>query len=262
MRAFFGKYSLAAINADLVAKYRDQRLAQEMSANIVRLDLALLSHLFTIAIKEWRIGLLQNPVSNIRKPSVGQGRDRRFVGDEERLLRTAVTAHSNPMLQWIFELAIETGMRVGEITGLRRPQIDLAAGFITLTDTKNGSSRKVPLSDAAIVVMRKALANPVRPIDTDLVFFGEPGKDGRRRPYCFDRPWQAIKRKVGVHNLRFHDLRHEAISRWAEDGATTLQIAAISGHKSMQVLKRYSHPSRESLLEVVNRSRPSGGRSR
>ncbi len=112
-----GKYSLAALSADILADYRDSRLAERsrrktlVSPNTVRLELALLSHLFTVAIQEWRIGLPSNPVLNIRKPSPGQGRDRRLSADEERRLVAAVNAHSNPMLGWIVRIAIETGTR-------------------------------------------------------------------------------------------------------------------------------------------------------
>ena len=82
----FGAYSLAAITPDLVAEYRDERLAAGKSASTVRLELALLSHLFTIAIKEWRVGLVYNPVANIRKPAPTTGRDRRLSADEEKAL--------------------------------------------------------------------------------------------------------------------------------------------------------------------------------
>ena len=86
-----------------------------ISASSVRLELALLSHLYPIAIKEWAMGLITNPVSNIRKPKPAKGRDRRLVADEEQRLLHACEAHSNPMLAWIVEIALYTGMRHGEI---------------------------------------------------------------------------------------------------------------------------------------------------
>ncbi len=114
LRKFFGAYSLAAISVDLVARYRDERLVsatarkskatgklEPLSPTTVRLELALLGHIFTTAIREWRIGLVQNPVANIRKPSAGKGRNRRLSADEERRLREAVEAYANQMLGWI-----------------------------------------------------------------------------------------------------------------------------------------------------------------
>lgn len=235
---YLGKYSLAAITPDIVANYRDKRLAEPCrsgttSNNTVRLELALLSHLFTVAIQEWGLGLTYNPVLAIRKPNPGQGRDRRLTAQEERKLLSAAKAHSNPMLGWIVTLALETGMRSSEITSLRRNQINLKSRVIRLSDTKNNSARSVPLTLAATAVLTEALDNPIRPIDTDLVFFGEPGHDGKRRPYAFSKVWTTLKTELGISDLRFHDLRHEAISRLVEAGLGDQKVAAISGHKSM-----------------------------
>lgn len=248
LRNALGAYSLAAMSPDIVARFRDERLAEGKTSNTVRLELALLGHLFTIAIKEWRLGLVQNPVANIRKPSPGQGRDRRLAGDEEKLLREAIAKHSNPMLSWIFDIAIETGMRSSEITGLRLRQIDLKRRIVRLSDTKNESSRTVPLTRTATQVLQAALAHPLRPTDCDLVFFGEPGRDGQRRPYHFNKVWNDIKKELGLVDLHFHDLRHETVSRLVEGGLSDQEVAAISGHKSMQMLRRYTHLRAEDLV--------------
>lgn len=253
-----GKYSLAAITPDIVAGYRDTRLADPCrtgttSNNTVRLELALLSHLFTVAIQEWGLGLTYNPVLAIRKPSPGQGRDRRLTPQEERALLTAVKAHSNPMLSWIVRIALETGMRSSEITTLRRSQVNLKTRVVRLSDTKNDTSRTVPLTLQATEAFKEALDNPVRPIDTDLVFFGEPGRDGKRRPYAFTKVWTTLKTELGMPDLRFHDLRHEAISRFVEAGLSDQKVASISGHKSMQMLKRYTHLRGEDLVGELDR---------
>jgi integrase len=252
LKDYFGKYSLAAINEEIVASYRDKRLAQGLSNNTVRLDLALLGRMFNVAILEWRLGLVRNPVANIRKPSPGKGRDRRLTPDEEKNLRAAVGAHSNPMLRWIFEIAIETGMRSSEITGLRLSQVDVSRRLVRLHNTKNEDSRTVPLSTLATNNFAAAIANPIRPKDCDLVFFGEPGKDGVRRPYNFNKVWLNIKAKLGVGDLRFHDLRHEAVSRFVEAGLSDQEVAAISGHKSMQMLRRYTHLRAEDLVKKLD----------
>lgn len=250
--AFFGKYSMAAVSAELVAKYRDERLAAGKSNNTVRLELAMLGHLFRIAIQEWGIGLTFNPVASIRKPSPGVGRDRRLSNQEQLCLFNAADAHSNPMLGWIVRLAVETGMRSSEITGLLRSQVDLARRVVTLRDTKNGSSRVVPLTRAATVVFQAALDNPIRPIDTELVFFGEPGRDGKRKPYVFQKLWAGLVRELGMADLHFHDLRHEAVSRLVEAGLSDQEVASISGHKSMQMLKRYTHLRAEDLVQRLD----------
>lgn len=253
-----GKYSLAALSPDVIAEYRDKRLnsttrrGDPVSNNTVRLELALLSHLYTTAIQEWGIGLASNPVRNIRKPSPGRGRDRRLTPAEERKLLSAAHQHSNPMLAWIIELALETGMRKSEITGLHRHQVNLKKRIILLQDTKNEDSRLVPLSRRATDVMKAALNNPVRPIDTDLVFFGEPGKNGRRGPYVFTKTWNELKKRIGMQDLRFHDLRHEAVSRMIEAGLSDQEVSSISGHRSMQMLRRYTHLRGENLVKRLD----------
>ncbi|MCG2585836.1 site-specific integrase [Massilia sp. TS11] len=249
---FLGKYSMAALSNDLVASYRDHRVAAGKSNNTVRIELAMLSNLFTVAIQEWGLGLTHNPVAAIRKPSPGKGRDRRLNADEEKRLMEAVEQHSNPMLGWIVHIAIETGMRQSEILNLRKAQVDLALRVVRLTDTKNDSARTVPLTAAATTALKAALENPLRPKDCDLVFFGEPGKDGERRPYQFTKTWAGIKESLGIDDLHFHDLRHEAVSRLVEGGLSDQEVASISGHKSMQMLRRYTHLRAEDLVSKLD----------
>jgi integrase len=254
-----GKYSLTALTTEVIAQFRDSRLAgvdrldgdgkpRPRTNNTVRLDLALLGHMLTTAIREWGVGLPVNPVTNIRRPAPGAGRNRRLSVEEEKKLLAAVNQHSNPMMGWIVGIALETGMRWSEILTLRRIQVDLDRRIVRLLKTKNTQPRTVPLSMKAVVLFRAAVSNPTRAEDTDLIFFGEPGRDGKRRPYQFDRMWQAIKRKQGLKDFRFHDLRHEAVSRFVEAGFSDQEVAAISGHKSMQMLKRYTHLRTEDLV--------------
>lgn len=104
----------------------------------------------------------------------------------------------------------------------------------------------------ATVAFKQALNNPVRPIDTDLVFFGEPGREGKRGPYQFSKSWQLIKKRLGMADLHFHDLRHETVSRLVEAGFSDQEVASISGHKSMQMLKRYTHLRAEDLVAKLD----------
>lgn len=262
LRKHLGQYSLAALTPELIAKFRDARLSGEpdsqgvivpRSNNTVRLELALLGHLFTVALKEWGIGIPFNPVLNIRRPAPSKGRDRRLSKDEEQRLMEVVANHSNPMLFWIVTIALDTGMRSSEITTLQIDQVDLARRVVRLRDTKNMSSRTVPLSTSATAAFCAAIENPTRPKDTNLIFFGEPGRDGKRRPYQFNPVWTRAKAIAGVSDFRFHDLRHEAISRLVEAGLTDQEVASISGHKSMQMLKRYTHLRAEDLVTKLDK---------
>ncbi len=244
---------LGAITPSLVADFRDGRIAIGLANDTVRLELAMLSHVYTTAIKEWRLGLIYNPVANIRKPTAGAGRNRRLTAAEEQHLVEVCTGYSNPMLDWLVRLAIHTGMRAGEIRSLRHGQADLTRRVVTLTDTKNGSARTVSLTRAAVEVFQEALNNAIKPADCDLIFFGEPGLDGKRRPYEFHPAWQQVLKDNDISGLRSHDLRHEAVSRLVEAGLGDQEVAAISGHKSMQMLRRYTHLRAEDLVAKLDK---------
>jgi integrase len=156
------------------------------------------------------------------------------------------------MLRWIVRIALQTGMRASEIATLHRVQVDLKRRIVRLLETKNTLPRTVPLSTQAVELFSKAMNRPVRPIDTDLIFYGEPGRDGKRRPYNFNKVWMDIKRAQGLADFRFHDLRHEAVSRFVEAGLSDQEVSAISGHKSMQMLKRYTHLRAEDLVSRLD----------
>lgn len=259
LTAELGKYSLAALSSEIIAAYRDKRLSQPAarkrtltSNNTVRLELALLGHLYSTAIKEWGLGLTFNPVASIRKPKPGKGRERRFVGDEEERLLGAANAHSNPMLGWMARIAVETTMRSSEITTLTLSQVDLKKRVVHLPDTKNNTCRTVPLNKRATDAIQAAVGNPLRPKDCQFIFFGEPGRDGKRRPYAFNKVWATLRKPLGMTDFGFHDLRHEAVSRLVESGLSDQEVSAISGHKSMQMLKRYTHLRAEDLVERLD----------
>jgi len=252
LQRHLGRYSLAGLTPDIVASFRDKRLNEGKSVSTVRLELALLGHLYTVATKEWGLGLVYNPVANIRRPSPGHGRNRRVTWKEARRLLKSCDSHSNPMLGWIVRIALYTGMRQGEILSLTRDQIDLDRRIVRLNETKNGSARTVPLSKRAARVFKKALSHHIQTVNSDLVFYGEPGRDGKRRPYRINKVWTNALERAHIQDLRFHDLRHEAISLLVERGLSDQEVAAISGHKSMQMLKRYTHLRAEDLVAKLD----------
>ncbi len=216
-------------------------------------------------MREWGVAIASNPVLNIRRPSPGPGRNRRLTQKEEASLLTAVDQHSNPMLGWIVRIALETGMCSSEIVTLHQGQIDLKRRTVTLIETKNTQPRTVPLSAVAASLFMQAHNISTRPDDTDLVFFGEPGKDGKRGPYTFNKIWLKIKKENGLADLHFHDLRHEAVSRFVESGFSDQEVSAITGHGSMQMVKRYTHLRTEDLvtrIDQASKRRNSGSKTR
>lgn len=150
--------SLAEIRPTDMVAYRDAR-EYEVSAKTVRLHLATISHLFTVATQEWGMGGLNNPVLAIRKPKLPQGRDRRLEGDEEVCLLAACKQAKSAWLAPLVAFALETGMRRGELLSVTWAQVDLDRRIARLEETKNGERRAVPLSSkaaSAAAVARRA----------------------------------------------------------------------------------------------------------
>jgi len=246
-----GTYALSDVTPALVVKCRNDLLATttrrgtKMANGTVVRYMASLSHAFSLAVKDWQ-WIDDSPMRKVTKPKEPRGRER-FLSDEERnALLQACQASTSRFLYTVVVLALSTGMRRGEIMALRWPQIDLANRRIMLFETKNDTSRAVPLAGMALSMM--ANLAKVRRIDTDLVFYGETGN----RPVDLTKPWTTALVKAKVTNFRFHDLRHSAASYLAMNGATTIEIAAILGHKTLQMVKRYSHLANSHTSSVVS----------
>lgn len=218
-----------------LAQYRDSRLKDGIGPNTVRLELAVISHLYEVARKDWGLETLTNPAKAIRKPKLPRGRDRRLHDGEENLLLDYCDKTNSKILKTVIVLAIETAMRRGEIVGLSWLDIDMSARMIYLRDTKNGESRVVPLSIRAVGTLRSLTYDP----------------QGRLIPLHGDNISKAFNDACvacGISGLRLHDLRHEATSRLFEKGFNMMEVATITGHKSLSMLKRYTHLRPSSLL--------------
>ena len=196
-----------------------------------------------------------SPTLKVSKPKEPRGRTRFLmeeceidgVGERTRLL-SACKKSDNPYLYTVVVLALSTGMRRGEIMGLRWGDVDLNAGRITLKQTKNGEIRVIPLaSHAKELVTHHAR---IRAIDTDLLF---PSKTVRHKPQELDASWRAALKAARIDDFKFHDLRHSAASYLAMNGATLAEIAEVLGHKTLQMVKRYAHLSEGHTARVVAR---------
>ena len=217
-----------------MATYRDDRLKAGYSSNTVRLELAIISHLFEIARKEWGMEALHNPVKSIRMPSPPIGRDRRLQpGELEKLLES-----SSEEMNQVIRFALETAMRRGEIAGITWEMVDLKKRIVTLPETKNGQKRIVPLSSVAVAILKERLNT--RRIDGRV---WDIGLD------AISQDFAKACQKTGISGLHFHDLRHEATSRLFEKGFDTMEVRTITGHKTLQMLARYTHLRAEDLVE-------------
>lgn len=251
-RSFLGSLNVRDVTSVHIATYRDQRLAslnqrtqKPLSPSTVRLEMSLLSHMFEIGRIEWGV-CDANPVSNVRKPKIPPGRDRILTAREERLIMRYAHAHSNMDLYSIIVLAIETAMRQGEILKLQWEHINLKTGIAHLPETKNGSKRDVPLSrKARDVLIRMGVKTKGR-------VFGYTAEG-------LKSTWRFMLIKLGIENLHFHDCRHHAITRLFQLGTLDMmEIAAISGHKSLAMLKRYTHLKTVKLVRKLEGNKHRG----
>lgn len=252
-RSFLGRKTVRKVTSVDIATYRDQRLQtinprtqKPISTSTVRLELSLLSNFFDISRIEW--GLCDdNPVKNVRKPKPPPGRDRRLTPREDRQILRYCFSHSNLEFYSIVVLALETAARQGEIIGLRWEHINLKTRIAHLPETKNGTKRDVPLSIKARDMLIRLGVKSNGPVFR----YTSNGIKSTRR---------FMIKKLGIENLHFHDLRHEAVSRLFELGTfDMMEVAAISGHKSLSMLKRYTHLFCHRLLCCVKRWFPCGG---
>jgi len=233
-KSLMAQQFLASIQNTDVAKYRDQRI-KEVSSTGVRHELALLSHLFNIAIKEWGMSGLINPVQQIRKPAPDKSRDRRISPEELKNLLN----NSSQGMRGIILFAIETAMRRAEIAEMTWDKVDFEKRTVTILKTKNGDKRIVPLSSEAV----RILSGIVRRTD---------GKVWDQNSSGITHAFAYSCKVSGIENLNFHDLRHEATSRLFEKGFNLMEVAAITGHKTLQMLQRYTHLKAEDLAKRMD----------
>ena len=227
MRQEFVNKSICKVSSEDFAKYRDKRLEKVKPATILR-ELCIVQNLYSIANKEWGLNI-SNPVQKIQKPKFNNSRERRLTHEEFIFLVKG--NYHQIRLRNIIEVALETGMRRGEILKIKSE--DIKGQTLLIPETKNGYSRTIPLSNRALYILKS----------TDLPF---PMTANALR-LAFER----LKNKGNIKDLHFHDLRHEAISRFFEKGLSIPEVALISGHKDVRMLFRYTHLKAENILRKL-----------
>jgi len=234
---------LASIRGKDIMSFMKIRQAGGAGPNTVRLDLALLSHLFNVARTAWGMESLTNPVDLVKgqRPKLPQDRDRRLVGDEQaRLL--AATATYGGEIGTIITWAIETAMRRGEIAAMKWEHVDRETRTLLIPDTKNGTPRSIPLSPAALAVLDGIINSATLSSTEDTKNNDLRGPVWSMRPHSISQAFRRVCKAAGIMGARLHDMRHEATSRLFEkQGFNAMEVSSITGHKSMQMLKRYTH---------------------
>jgi integrase len=237
LRRTISKIKLHLINSNHFAEYRDERL-KSVSTDIVRRELGIIQHAFQVAINEWMLPIPLNPIKRIKKPPPSKSRERRLKEGEMEALSQSLEITENLYLEPVIHFAIETAMRRGEILQLKWSNFDSKNSIILIEDTKNGYSRFVPLNSAATKILNSISrsGDQIFPTSASAV----------------QQSWQRLTKRAGIIDLHFHDLRHEAISRFFEQGLSVPEVALISGHRDVRQLFRYTHLKAEDVVKKLN----------
>jgi integrase len=247
MRHKMAQTKMAGLTASTVAAWRDERL-KEISGASVRRYMGTLSGAVNYARRHWGIHC-ENPFALVDRPPDSRARDRRLNADEEARMLAALNVKNtvgargvkNIWLLPFYLFAIETAMRRSEILSLNWKRVDLEKQTARLPDTKNGQGRIVPLSASAVEILRE-LPRP------------EEGADGQ--VFCVTASqisggWKTARKNAEITDYRLHDGRHEGTTRLAELLPNPLELAFVTGHMDMKMLKRYYNPRAEDLAKKL-----------
>jgi integrase len=242
-----GAYTLATITPEVLSRHRDNLQARAgLSPATVNRYLSALSTAFSNAVREWH-WISDNPLSRVSKKAEPRGRVRYLADDERAALLQRCRKSEYKPLYLIVLFALTTGMRRGELLGLRWQDIDLERRVAVLHNTKNGDRRSVVIVPEVVELLREH--GKVRKLGSDQVFVS----DGPSEVSLFDTAWYKALQEAKIRDFRFHDLRHTAASYLAMSGASVPELAAVLGHRTLQMVKRYAHLSDQHTGEVVER---------
>lgn len=250
-----GNRVLADVTPALITEYRNKLVGKEndfgrtVGTTTANRYTTALGHVFTIAVNDWE-WMDHNPVRRISKFKESRGRVRFLSDDERTAILAACKKSKDPHLYNVVILALSTGARKSELLTLKWKDVDLKRGMITLHETKNGERRALPLKGLALQLIENSLekSDPT-PKPNDFLF----PSTKKAQPIDIRTSWENAVKNAGIDDFRFHDLRHSAASYLAMSGASLAEIAEVMGHKTLQMVKRYSHLSEAHTANVVER---------
>lgn len=259
-RTYMNKTVLADVTPSLISdgKYLLEQLGY--ANGTINRYLSTLSHLFTVAVKEWQ-WCEHNPVRDVSRLREPSGRVRCLTDAERQRLLLFAKTSQNPYLYTIVVLALSTAARKTELRTITWEQVTLdytevldtktrelqQVGLIVLEETKNHERRGLPITGEALELMKRLYAQ--RKPSCKWCF---PSPEGNK-PVDFRRAWESTRERARVTNFHYHDLRHSAASYLAMQGATAPEIADVLGHKTLSMVKRYSHLMQQHTASVVAR---------
>ena len=239
----WGDMPVEQINKAAILELRDDLLSLGRSGETINHYFNTLSKLFQMLVGDWDL-VIVNPIKGIKRMPPSHGRSKRVTSDIEKILLNSCNAISLSLLSSIIKFAIQTGMRRGEIMGLTWDDIDLPNRKAYLHQTKNGEPRQVPLTRQAMAVLEALSSDEERVFPMSMTCL----RSQFERIKEHAKPKWDGKGSNPFEDLRFHDLRHEALSRLSDIGLNVIELSHISGHKTLGMLKRYTHPSHQAIF--------------
>lgn len=234
------KVPLSVLTVAKVAHHRDTRLKTIKPGSINR-ELGMYQHAFEVARKVWGIPIAENPFALVQKPVASNARSRRLEVGEWEQLRDACQRSRNRYILAMVEFGVETAMRRGEVLALRWRHINAAKRTLHIPVAKNGHPRTIPLTTRALAILAERRPEAVAP---DAAVF--PTTED-----AIKTAWRYVMRRCSLPDFRYHDLRHEAVSRFFELGLSIPEVALISGHRDTRMLMRYTHLRPEDVADKI-----------
>lgn len=243
------KRSLRQIRLSDFAAYRAERLTAITPASLRR-QLNPIQNMLEIVQKDWGLPILENPLKRFRLAGQSPRRERRLrAGELERICSVAAKSRNHLILPIIL-FALETALRRSEILAARWSDLQLENRLLVIPKAKNGHTRAIPLTRGAVRILMKLQSQSSGQANEDYIF---PISTN-----ALKMAWRRLLRRAGIADMHFHDLRHEAISRFFELGLTAPEVASISGHRDLRMLFRYSHSDRQRVIRQLDQVSYSG----
>lgn len=248
-----GSYFLCHITPSMIAELRDKLLNETTRRNKLRTPsttnryLAALSRAFTIGVNDWQ-WTKENPVRKISRPKENKPKTRYLEKEEISRLLASCQKSKSPHLYAVVSFLLATGARKSEALGLKIGDIEFKRSVVTFTNTKNGDTRSVHLSKQVLDILRQEKEKRV--VMSEYFF---PSMDGKK-PADIRKAWEIAVADANLKNdVSIHTLRHTVASHLGMGGYSILEIGNILGHKSMSMVKRYSHLSTASTVPILNK---------
>ena len=227
---------------DLVALfYLHRQSHQPASTNRM---MVMTRYIFNCALK-WDIPIASNPTHGIDLYPINNAKERYLSVAEAKRLFEVLDHSQSKMLGFIVRMLLFTGARKNEVLNAKWADFDLDRRLWTIEFNKTGKTRHVPLSDLAVDLL---LSLPT--IEGCDYAFANPST---QKPYLhIQQPWNLVRSKAGLHDLRIHDLRHSLASFLVNNGRSLYEVQKILGHTQVKTTQRYAHLSQDSLRSAAN----------